>query len=173
MIKALIPAFLTILIATSLQAQTLKMDEVDEFTGTNKKETSWCPLQASMKFGAKISWVRRDSVVAFKLKMTVGTGKVFSIHENQEIMLKLTNGEVIKATANSSEVTCRGCGATGFSGSNAMGIEVYYSISNADLAKLQSTLVEKIRIYTASGYHEGKVKEPKALVFQNALKLVL
>src|SRR5690606_30477557 len=98
--------------------------------------------------------------------------KTFSIGKGQEIMFKLDNGEVVKLPNLEYAITCKGCGARGFGGSEGQGIEVFYMLNEEEFEKLKNNTVVKVRIYTNDGYVEEDVKEKNSKKIPIMLKLV-
>jgi hypothetical protein len=149
----------------------LEENKVDEFTNHAVKRTSWETLVMTMKFTTYFRISKIDSIVWLDTKMIIGAS-VFAIGEGQEIMFKLTTDEIVKLPNLKYEVTCRGCGAIGFSGSQAQGISVSYPMEPEQISQLMEYQVEKVRIYTTDGYVEDDVKFENYVKLRNALKLI-
>ena len=151
-------------------SQSLEEDKVDEFTGNSIKRTSWEILNQTMKFNAftRISEINGNVYLDLKLM----TGKVFAIDEGDEFMLKLNNDEILKLQNLKYEITCTGCGARGYSGSQAQGLSVVYLLSKDQIDKLLEFGIMKIRIYTTDGYLEEDLKTKNSNVLMNSLKLL-
>jgi len=169
-------AFLTIIIsvllANNLFGQKLKENEVDEFTNNTVKRTTWESLNQSMKFTAYFRISKINDNYYFDLKLMLGTGPVFSIAKDQELMFKLTGGEVVKLKNLEYAITCRGCGAIGLMGSDAQGIQVSYPINSEEVEKLSEIAIEKLRIYTSDGYVENDLKSKVDNKIKKCLNLV-
>lgn len=171
--KRIILLIVLLSISTIVKSQSLVENKVDEFTEKAIKRTSWETM--TMKFGF-VTYFRVSSVNHYKyfdLKMMIGSdGKVFSISKDQELMLKLDNGEIVKLKNIESTVTCRGCGAKGLSGSSAHGIKVSYSINQDEFNLLKNNLIKKYRVYTNDGYYEKELKSKQSKKIIKALELI-
>ncbi|MDW7692121.1 hypothetical protein R9C00_14730 [Flammeovirgaceae bacterium SG7u.111] len=155
--KKIILLNLMLLISLVSLSQTLKQNEIDEFTNNSIKRTSWETLNMTMKFAAYFRLSNINGESYFDLKMMIGS-KVFSIDKNQELMIKLSDGEIVKLPNLKFATTCKGCGAKGISGSGAQGIQVSYPITKNQIEKLKTGKGNKIRIYTNDGYVENDMK---------------
>lgn len=157
--------------------QSLAENKIDEFKKVHIKRTSWETLHSFSKgFVVNYRIEKIDSIVAFNLKMMVGNGftptKVFSISKDSEIIFKLDNEELVSLFSISHEITCTGCGAIGFVGSEAQGINIRYFLDKSSIDKLIKNKVVKIRIYTTDGYYEDNIKEKRAIEFIKSIELV-
>ena len=162
----------TLGISFQIISQELVVNKIDDFTGNTVKRTSWETLNMTMKFTAYFRISKINDNYYFNLKMMLGGGSVFSIGEGQEFMFKLSNGEIIKLPNLEYAITCTGCGAKGFSGSQAQGIQVSYRIMPEQIEKLKNNPAIKIRIYTNDGYVENDLKPKYYKKVQKALSLV-
>lgn len=165
-----ITLLLVLMVSSATYSQTLEENKVDEFTGNSVKRTSWEILNQTMKFNAFSRISRINENTYLDLKIMIG-GKVFAIAEGDELMLKLSNDEIIKLQSIKYEITCTGCGARGYSGSQAQGLSVIYSIANDQIEKLKNNSIIRVRIYTTNGYVEEDTKPKNADIIMNALKL--
>lgn len=166
--------FILIIISTFANGQELEKNYKDDFTGDSVKRTSWEFLNnASNGFTAKFRISNIDDHYFLNLKMMIGSSnpKVFSIHEGDKLMFKLSNEEIVELLSSSSEITCTGCGSTGLIGSAAQGINISYIITKEQFDKLKSTSVSKLRVYTTDGYVENDVKEKHSKTIQKAFQL--
>jgi hypothetical protein len=158
------------LFTVATYAQELEENKIDEFTNIKVKRTSWETLNNTMEFTAYFRISRLNDIDYFDLKMM--NAGIFSIGKGQELMFKLSNGEIVKLQNIEYAITCTGCGAIGFGGSAGQGIQVSYLIDKENFEKLKSNSVVKIRIYTNSGYVENDTKEKNAKKIKSALPLV-
>lgn len=163
---------ISVLLANNLFGQKLKENEVDEFTNNVVKRTSWESLNQSMKFTAYFRISKINNSYYFDLKMMLGTGPVFSIAKDQELMFKLAGGEVVNLKNLEYTITCTGCGSVGLMGSDAQGIQVSYPINLEAVEKLSEETIEKFRIYTNDGYVENDLKSKIDSKIKKCLKLV-
>ena len=152
-------------------SQQLVENYVDEFTNNKIKRTSWTSINNMLRFTAYFRISRINDNYYFDLKLMIGTS-VFSIEKDQELMFKLSNGEVIKLLNTQYAITCTGCGAKGFLGSQAQGIHTSYYFTNEQIKKLKEIPAIKIRIYTSKGYVEDNIKPKYYKKLQTALFLV-
>lgn len=163
--------------STSLfNAQELEKNEIDEFTGNKIKNTSWEVITRQMSADMSFRFCQIDSLYSMNIKFmkpTLGTPSYYSVSAGSEFYLKLNDNKVIKAYASKDVMSCFGCGATGFSGSAAMGIDVYFVISKDDLEILSKQSVSKIRFVTNSGKVEFDLQEKKATRILKAADLIL
>lgn len=172
--KKSILLFLIILFYCSLFfGQELETDEVDEFTGSKIKTTTWKTYYA----GFSQSWIytrmRRVNDSYFIQLKLIEKDLYFSINTDDPLMIKLKNEDVIKLFTQEYEITCRGCGSIGLLGSALQGIHVSYFIGIKDLHTLLTNEVEKIRIYTSAGYIEKEIKSKNNIFLQNQIELVI
>lgn len=151
-------------------SQTLEENKVDELTNTNIQRTSWETLNMTLRFNSYFRISRINEQNYLDLKMMIG--KPFSIKEKDELMFTLSNGEFVKLLNLKDAKTCIGCGAIGFNGSIAAGIEVSYILDKEQFEKLKNNTVVKINVYTSKGYVEEKVKEKNGKKISTALSLL-
>lgn len=150
----------------------LEENYIDEFTGNSVKRTSWETLNMTMQFTAYYRISKINDHYYLNLKMMLN--KVFSISKDQEFMFKLDDGTVLKFLNLEYTTTCRGCGAKGFSGSEAQGIEVSYPVKKEQIDILINNRIEKLRIYTNDGYLENEVSEKRSKeIIANFSSLIL
>ena len=168
--KKLLTIILLIGFSIQVKGQKLVENKVDEFTGNQIKRTSWVTTSigySRTNFG--ISKINNN----FYLNLKMLKGGVFSIAKGANIMFKLTNEEIITLSNNNYEITCTGCGAIGFVGSAAQGINTSYDITTEQLTKLKNIGIKKIRIYTSDGYLEDDLKSKHDRKIKKAISLIL
>ena len=152
--------------------QKLEVNKVDDFTNNTVKRTSWERITMNMGFTSYFRFSQINANNYFDLKLMLASGSVFAIDKNQKIMFKLDNGELVTLHNLEYVITCRGCGAKGYIGSDAQGIKTSYPIDKEQFEKIMNNTVVKIRIYTTDGYIENDIKEKNAKKISNALKLI-
>lgn len=168
----LITALFT-LVSYGLSSQTIVENQIDEFTNQSIKRTSWEPLSKNMNGALHFRISQINSHYFLDLKMIIGQGgSVFSIGENDELMFKFMNGEVIKMMNKKFTITCEGCGAVGFIGSTAQGIQVSYPLNEDQVKLIVSNNIEKIRVYRTKDYIEESIKPKYADSVKIALSLL-
>lgn len=163
----------TIFIINSLSSYCQKVTEnkIDEFTKHAVKRTSW---ETVMEKWTKTIYTRVskiDSTEWLDVKIMLG-GKVFAMGEGETLMIKLSNDSIVSLKSTEHKVSCKGCGAKGFAGSAAYGIEVNYVIEKEIHDILKKNTMVKIRIYTTDGYVEEEVSDKKNATIQALLKLI-
>jgi len=163
---------LLILSGLSLKSfgQKLEENKVDDFTKKSVKRTSWETLVSTFSLNAHFRFSLVDGYETFDLKMM--RDEVFSIDKDAEVMFMLDNNDVVKVQNLEYAITCKGCGATGFQGSSAEGIQAFYTISKDDIEKMKAHKVLKVRIYTNDGYIDNDVKEKNAVKIMACLNLL-
>lgn len=152
-------------------AQKITEDKIDEFTKSSVKRTSWDKLFSTMKATSHIRVSKINGIVYLNLKLM--DGSVFSMDENAKLMLKSTSDSIVTLYNLKFQITCRGCGAPGFGGSAAEGIDVSYVIDQDQAEYLKTHPLNKVRIYTSEGYIEEQVKSKNSDLLSSQLKLVL
>ena len=151
--------------------QKLVTNKIDGFTNSSIKRTSYERLNWSTSFVGYFRISKINENTYFDLKMMINTS-VFSINKGQEIMFKFFSGEIIKLPNIEYAITCTGCGAKGFAGSEGQGIKVSYILEKEQFEKLKNNIVETVRIYTTDGYVESSIAEKYYKKLQKALILV-
>ncbi len=154
-------------------AQTLKVDEVDEFTGDTVKITTWECFQMDFSFTGYFRVSSIDGDLFLHVKLMLANGDVFSIDKGKSFFFKFENDEVIEVYNSEFSITCPGCGAVGIAGSKAEGISTSYSINRDDAMKLVESPVSRFRIITNDGYLENDMKPKRYKKIKNAFQLVL
>lgn len=159
--KSILFFIVTLLIScTSIFGQKLKQNEVDKFTKKTIKTTSWETLiggggMTSLMTNFRIKKV--DETVWFELKMMM-SGKIYSIREKDQIIFLFEDNSTVTLYNHESTVTCKGCGAPGFVGSDGYGTHTYYLLSADDIAALKKNKIVGIRIYNSDSYVERDAK---------------
>jgi hypothetical protein len=159
--KLFLLSFLGFLSFSQLFGQKLKQDEVDKFTKKSIKATSWENLiggggMSSLFTNFRIRKI--DENVYFELKMMLN-GKIYSIYENDKIIFLLDNDSTITLYNIESSVACKGCGATGFVGSDGYGTHTRYLLSDIDIDSFKKNKIAGIRIYTSDSYVERNTNQ--------------
>jgi hypothetical protein len=168
--KKIIFALLFLFSSVVLHAQSLEINEVDEFTGNTVKRTSWETFNSNTSFYGHFRISQINDSYFFDLKMMIGN-KVFAIDQGQEFMFKLSDDEVISLQNLKYSIACIGCGAKGFAGSQGYGVQTSYPIDKNQIQALKSNQIVKVRIYTSEGFFENDVKAKHASKIHNALLL--
>ena len=168
-----IVTFLFLGISLPAYSQKIIKNEIDEFTNASIIETDYNPINADFKWQTQIQGTRIDSSVFFKLAISIGANKVFSVDQGNHFMLKLSNDSVIILKPQSSAVASRGGLKHGkMSGSNAIGVNVTYHLTSDDILKLSNYTIKKIRIYTSDSYLEKDATESTNEIIGKTLRLI-
>ncbi|PHS64864.1 MAG: hypothetical protein COB12_07240 [Flavobacterium sp.] len=159
---------LTIISSVSLFAQKITKNEIDEFTGDKIKETNWTTLNNKGSFYtyARFRKINDNYYLDFKALI----GRVISIDEGENIFLKLENGEILKLYNVKYEISGKGRGSIGLSGSSMMGIFIHCRLTSAQLESLKEFVIIKSRLLTTDNYIEADVKSRQG---NNVLDLAL
>jgi hypothetical protein len=151
-------------------AQKLEENKKDDFTNDSIKHTSWETFCSSFTINSHFRMSQINNQKTFDVKIMLD--KMFFIDEDAKMMLKLASGEVVTLQNLKAAKTCSGCGAIGFRGSEAPGIEVVYPMTKEDVEKLKANKVVKVRIYTSLGYLEEDVKDKNSEKIGKSLTLL-
>lgn len=140
-------------------AQEIVRNEKDEFTGRHIVETSW----------EKLVWMNRslpscvyakirciDGAMLLELKVMTGKGDVISTDDAAMFLDAEKNVHKLMPTKMFHSTV--GGGAINLVGSKMFGFEATYK---GDLSFIAKGRIEKIRIYTTSGYYEAEIKEKR------------
>lgn len=166
-------AILLLMLPLCCFSQKIVRDEVDEFTKTKIKETSWEPGVRDMKIYTffRVRVLDNDIILGLKFMQT-NRDKILSIYQDDPLMLLLKNDTVVTLKCLKSVVSCKGCGAKGFSGSSAYGINASYYVDLESLELLKQFPIKKMRIYTTDGYIPVEFNDENGTVVKELLRLV-
>lgn len=145
--------------------QKIEENKKDDFTGKLVKRTSWESLFSSSDGVAhfRVSEVGDDETIDLKLMLG---GKVFSIEKDNEMMLKLDDGEVVTLACFQYAISSKGAGATGMNGSGAQGVQVMYPITKDQATQLKAHKIVKVRIVYTEGALDSDVNDKNATKLQ-------
>lgn len=163
--------FLLIFLPFSITAQRLVENKVDDFTKKAVKKTSWETICRKGSFWTYAQASKVDSFRYLRFKI-MSNYDVYSVNENDELMLKLDNDSIITLKCLKYTISCRGCGSIGLVGSAAPGIEVIFSLNDPEYETLLHRKVVKMRLYTSKGYMEADMKESLSDVLIKELQLI-
>lgn len=154
-------------------SQQLVENNIDDFTHSSIKRSEWIKLETAAFENSMTTFVRTTKINDFAyLDFKIMTGTVFSIQENDKLMIKLSNDSIITLICVKYAITCHGCGAVGFVGSEAEGLEATYILKQDQQKYLTTNAIEKIRIYESGGYLEAEINEKHAKKLQKCLELI-
>jgi|TARA_R110002153_G_C13010229_1_gene466191 hypothetical protein len=164
--------FILLFIITSASfSQKIVKHKIDEFTNQVIKDTSWEKLAWNGNMNALVRGRRVDLNYYLEFKMILDN-KVYSVDEGEVLLLKLSDGDILKLNNLKFEVSSVGGGSVGISGSNLLGINFTCSISESEITKLKNKDLVKLRIYTSEGYKEESVKQKRVLKFKKLISLL-
>lgn len=152
---------LLIFVPCSLIAQKIEVNKVDDFTKNRIIRTSWSTLYNGgmsnpLWISIRVSKINGTHWLNVKL---MNGNHVQSMQKDARLMLMLANDSIVTLYNSEYEISCYGCGATGFVGSSAQGIEADFVIDEDELSALQTNPIKKVRIYLTDGYSEGQLKD--------------
>jgi len=161
---------ITTMIVTSIAGKSFGQKLEENKTDDHIKRTSWETLYSAAPVNTHFRFSKINDTETFDLKMM--RGDVFSIEKDMEVIFTLDNGDLVKLKNLEYAITCKGCGAVGFNGSGAEGIQTAYPVSKDDLEKLKAHKAVKVRIYAYDGYIDNDIKDQNAAKIMAALNLL-
>lgn len=167
---------LAAVISCGLNAQKLQENKIDEFTKALVRRTNWIDLhkkKGSWRPHKSVYQVERvNNTININVKMMLNN-TVYSVNEGDAMMFLMTDGTVVTLKNKTYQLTTYGVGAPGYVGSDNLGTECKYEVTNEDIKLIQSGIIKKIRIYTSQGYVEQNDDENVSKTLKKALDLVL
>lgn len=162
------------LISTFAFSQRLKTNEVDDFTGAERKITSWETLCLSWSDFVHIRLLNYDGEIGLDLKYmpSAPDPSEYAVEEDAKLMIMLDDGTIITLYNYETVYTEVGGGAIGLVGSALLGVAPSYPIENSDLELLRSQPVKKVRMITSMGYMDFNINGSKKELIQRMLALV-
>ncbi|MDX9797929.1 MAG: hypothetical protein RBT05_03650 [Bacteroidales bacterium] len=145
--------FITLLVFSgSVFSQKIIKNEVDKFTKKKIVETSFERICTNKKMSgtfteARIAFVLIDDASFMRIKWMCG--QILSIQEGARIMFLDSNGETYEFRNKISAVASKGAGATGLSGSETFGFDLF---ATGDISTIVDKPLTDMRIYTTDGY---------------------
>lgn len=133
-------------------AQRIEKDEIDEFFGTRKIQTTWHRWMDGLDEEVSL----RFRSVNENIYLILVLQKNIVIPRNSSLYILLDNKELIELRADDTYVACYGGGSSrGFLGGGGTGVTAEFF---GDMSKLKYHLPKKIRVYLSDSYLEYKVK---------------
>lgn len=156
--------------AFSINAQELKKNEVDEFTGYRTIETSWEKLAWGLGTPSGIYTRIRsiDGIMVLDMKYMIDDACVIS--KDDKLMLMDENGKVHSIFPTETFHGTKGGGSIGLVGSSLWGIYAHY---HGDMSFLKNNKITKIRIYTTDGYYVKEIKNKYQETLSKLFQLVV
>ncbi|MCX6245752.1 MAG: hypothetical protein NTU98_13740 [Bacteroidetes bacterium] len=145
--------------STHAQTQGLKLCYIDSKTGDTIKATYWKRLIKTSDYLVNFCVSQKNSQRNIELKFHFGEKEDFSVSDTNSLWIKLANGTTIKLKSRENVTSKKGVTATAEdpSGLTMQGAYVFYPISHKQSIEMQSTTVEKIRIFTSRGFDTIKL----------------
>jgi hypothetical protein len=158
-------------------AQTIKENQVDEFTKNKIVRTSWEPLSKKGKIysHARASIINTTRYLELKIMLSAGLTmehSVFAIEDGETVMLKLDNDSIVNLNNPEHQISCTGCGAINIIGGGVQGIHLKINLANMQIDNLINHKITKIRIYTTDGFVENEVPGKFQETVSKELKLI-
>ncbi len=163
-----------LLICSSVSGQKLITNEKDKFTGKQIKRTSWESIGSTGSLGGYTFYTQLtkiDTTAYFDLRVMYTGRKLLSVHKDDELMFMLQDSSIVKLKSSEFKISSYGGGATGLSGSQALGMVVSYYINEENLKTLTGNII-KIRWYTTDGYVEHDIKGKNSNKINELVKLI-
>ncbi|MGN6478510.1 MAG: hypothetical protein ACTHKV_14895, partial [Flavipsychrobacter sp.] len=120
------------------------------------KETRWLLLLPYTWQNVHFKLRKVNDHILFDLRW-IGEDDI--VEEGGEMMFKLDDGTIVTFKAKQTYIPCMGCGATGITGSKAMGIVATYKCPDEEIKKFEGHYITKMRFYFSGGYDDKKVPE--------------
>jgi hypothetical protein len=151
-------------------ASKILEDKVDDMTGNSVIRTYWDNLAMALDktYYYQLSKINENHYLGIK----VAVGTICSVNKDDKLIIKFEDNELLELFCMEYSMSCRGCAAVGISGTDVLGLELNFMLSNEIVDKLKSKRISKIRLYTSQGYIENLVKEKNADDFIATLKAV-
>lgn len=160
----------------SIQAQNLKVDKQDKFTGLKEKRTSFekivsDPLIMGGQMGRNI-WVSfktfENSKQPFMI-MKWCTNEVRAIDKGETVIFLDENGVAHPFNNSKYTISSRGEGTVGVLGMDLQGVNL---ILTGDFSSFKDKRMTDLRIYTTDGYIDFKIKKSSANKLKKMYKLI-
>lgn len=170
--KVFLVIMVSVLLSFKTNAQTLEEIKEDNFTSSEVKRTYWEKIGL---IGVNASFFRVSQInESLFFDLNIIHGIAFSINENDLLIIKLNNGNILELKAFKSSFSCRGCGEVG---TYFQGLKVSYPITLDEIALLKESSINTIRVYTSSDFLEfdfnSKKQAKRNEMIINAFNLVL
>lgn len=169
--------FLSLLLAClGIQAQKIKVDEQDKFTGLKEKRTSFEkivsePLITGGQMGRNI-WVAfqafEDSQIPIMI-MKWCTNQVRAVDKGETVVFLDEDGNAHPYTNSEYTISSRGEGTVGAMGMDLQGVRL---ILTGDFSAFKDKKMTDLRIYTTDGYIDFKIKKSNANKLSKMYKLI-
>ena len=160
-------------IATSAYSQNCyySKDEVDDMTGNSiiitKSKKIWNKLRARgpERLDVYVMKINNSKSLSLTLKLI---GDPYSINEEDEVLIKIETGEVLKLINETSEVSdnVRNGSVTQWA------VNYLIMLEDEDIEKLSKFKIDKIRAYTSDGYVDCEISKKRKSIIIDQLKCI-
>lgn len=167
---------LLLMFSIGIQAQSIKVDKQDKFTGLKEKRTSFEkivsePLITGGQMGRNI-WVSfktfENSKQPFMI-MKWCTNEVLAIDKGETVIFLDEEGNTHSLNNSQYTISSRGDGTVGALGMDLQGVNL---ILNGDFSSFNNKRMTDLRIYTTDGYIDFKIKKNSANKLNKMYKLI-
>lgn len=167
---------LLLMFSIGIQAQSIKVDKQDKFTGLNEKRTSFekivsDPLIMGGQMGRNI-WVSFKTFENSKLPFMIMkwcTNEVRAIDEGETVIFLDEDGVAHPFNNSKYTISSRGEGTVGALGMDLQGVNL---ILSGDFSSFKDKRMTDLRIYTTDGYIDFKIKKSSANKLKKMYKLI-
>lgn len=167
-------SILIVLLILSYKAFSQKIDksEVDDFTGKKAVYTSYEKIKGSMNCKNILHFRLISESEKEYMQLKWSTDRMLSVSEGENVLLKLSNNDILKCKNLKYVLASNGDGAVGLNCSKALGVCLDLSIENIEIFKSNDVFVTKIRIQTSEGYFDIDIKEKDSKKLNKAYSLL-
>jgi hypothetical protein len=123
-------------------SQTISI-KTDEFTGESVSETSMVILQRTMNTVIAVTGFKKNEEKSVRLSVTYPMSSPVVIGEGEEVLFKLSNGEVIKLLNSKMEVL-------------SSTVRLFLPFSDSQLDEFSKYSIQMVRVKTSDGYIDFK-----------------
>ena len=167
---------LLLMLGIGIQAQSLKVDRQDKFTGFKEKRTSFVkivsdPLIMGGQMGRNILVTFQtfeDSKIPIMI-MKWCTNEVRAIEKGETVVFLDEDGNTHPYNNSEYTISSRGEGTVGVVGMDLQGVQL---ILTGDFTSLKDKRMTDLRIYTTDGYIDFEIKKNNATKLNKIYKLI-
>ena len=167
---------LLLMLCNGIQAQKIKVDTQDKFTGIDVKRTSFekivsDPLIMGGQMGRNV-WVAFEMFENSKVPIMIMkwcTNEVRAIDKGETVIFLDEDGDAHPYTNSQYTISSRGEGTVGALGMDLQGVNL---ILTGNFSAFKDKRMTDLRIYTTDGYIDFKIKKSKANKLSKMYKLI-
>lgn len=168
--------FYLLLVSACVQAQNIKVDKQDKFTGLKEKRTSFEkivsePLIMGGQMGRNV-WVAFKTFENSKMPFMIMkwcTNEVRAIDKGETVIFLDEDGSIHPCHNSEYTISSRGDGTVGALGMDLQGVKL---ILTGDFSSFKEKRMTDLRIYTTDGYIDFKIKKSNAKKLNKMYKLI-